>query len=285
MTPYKIKMSSLQRGVRPILTNVADLNENSPASTQKFVRFASQVVDNELNESKTNSSEGRQKNIAVAANVTDDLKRKRIPSSSEMYKAGSSRHDLSLTQIQFSHHRTIQEKPMEPCSQWESEAQNVVSFQDRQFNLVAANTPTQYPPRVPSPPVNRDPPLTPRPERLPTPDFEETCDDRPNFCDCLSCYEAERSRRTAESTRGLSAYSKMEGQCEIVPQDQAATAYIRDSRPIGRQQRQDLAVGPTEDFEVWNLMRMGYPRSVAITALEACRYDFNKAVAFLKYNY
>ncbi|KAF7863862.1 hypothetical protein EAF04_006827 [Stromatinia cepivora] len=270
IAPFEIKMNSHQRGTNPVLTNVADNGQRSPAPRQKFVHFAPGAVDDENNEFKTKTNDEKQERDAIAFNITNDSKRNRVSSSSELYKADSSRRDLSSTQIQSSNHRTIREKPIERRSRMKSETQNSTSSQSRQFKLVAPNTTTQYPPRVPSPPMNRGPPPTPRPARLPTPDLEDPCDYPLNFCDCLRCYEVEVSRRGVESSREVSAYSKMENQY------QAATAYIRDSRPVVREQRPDLVVMPKEDARICNLIGMGYPRKVAITALESYRYNFEK---------
>ncbi|KAJ8066248.1 hypothetical protein OCU04_005330 [Sclerotinia nivalis] len=217
MAPSETKMNSLQRGPQSILTNAADNDQRSPAPRQKFVHFAPRAIDNENNEFKTKTNDEKQKRDAIAFSISNDSKRNRISSSSELNKVGSSRSDLSSTQIQSSHHRTIREKPIERRSGMKFATQNSTSSQGRQFKLVAPNTTTQYLPRVPSPPMNRGPPPTPRPARLPTPDLENPCDCPLNFCDCLRCYEAEMLRRGVESRREVSAYSKMENQCEIIP--------------------------------------------------------------------
>ncbi|ESZ98148.1 hypothetical protein SBOR_1451 [Sclerotinia borealis F-4128] len=279
MTPYEIDMDSFQWEVKPVLANATDIIQRSPAPRQKFVRFAPKAVDIKYNEFKTKSNNGRQRNNAAALTVANDSKMMRIPSPSELSRAGSPRQDPSSTQIQSSHRRTIRENPTERSSRMEFEAQNYTSSQNGQFKLVVANTPTQFPPRVPSPPASRDPPPTPRPARLSTPDFTDDYDDCPRFCDCCGNYEAERSGRTLDSRKEGSACSKMEYQY------QAASAYIGDRRLVAEKRKQDLAVVPTEDTQVWNLMRMGYPRSVAITTLEAYRHDFEKAATFLEYNY
>lgn len=217
MAPYETKMSYFQRGVTPILTNAVDKTRNPPTPRQKFVHFASKATDNDLNEFKTKPSDEGPKKYVIGPKVTNDSKRKRIPSSSELYEAGSSRSDLSSVHVQTSQRRMIREKPNDRHIRMESEFQNDTSFQNRQFKLVPATTPTQYLPRVPSPPVSRGPPPTPPPARLPTPDFADICDNPPIFCDCLGCYEAERSRRIVESSREASAYMKMEDQCEMIP--------------------------------------------------------------------
>ncbi|KAB8304431.1 hypothetical protein EYC80_003829 [Monilinia laxa] len=153
---------------------------------------------------------------------------------------------------------------MKRPTRMDSEARDVNSTPSNYFELVGANTPIQCPPRAPSPPINRDLPPPPRLERLPTPDFEDSCYDRPKFCECLGCYEVESRRETL-------AYSKIEDQYK------AAMAYIKDARPVSRQQRQDPAIVSTEDSRVYNLMHIGYPRIIAAVSSEDCSYDFEKS--------
>ncbi|CAD6442015.1 ffb52e22-a047-4a91-bfce-a7eea9186a06 [Sclerotinia trifoliorum] len=269
MAPFETKMNSLQRGPKSILTNATDNDRRSPVPGQKFVHFAPRAIDNENNEFKTKTNNEKQKKDATAFNITSNSKRNRFLSSSELNKAGSSRTALGSTQIK-SPHRAIREKPSERRSRMKVEIENSTSSQGRQFKLLAPNTAAQYIPRVPSPPMNRGPPATPRPARLPTPDLENPRDYPLNFCDCLRCYEAGMLGRDVESRREVLASSKMENQY------QAATAYIRDRRPVVREQGLGLIVVPREDSHTCNLMGLGYPRNVAINALEAYGYNFEE---------
>ncbi|TGO90162.1 hypothetical protein BPOR_0076g00120 [Botrytis porri] len=271
VSPYEIEWNAVHRKAMPISSEFSKMNPRSPAPRQKFVHFAPRAVGDESIEFKTNSNDKRHKNNATAINVTKDSGRKKIPSSSKSFKAGSSCYDLSSTPIQAFNLRKTQDEPIDRQYQVEFGAQIDSAVQNHQFKLIAASTQPRYPPRVPSPPMKRDPPPTPRPTRLPTPDLEEDCDDHLHFCDCLGCYEAGRPRRVVGSERQeASAYSKMENQY------QAATAYIRNARPAKSQQRQDLTFVLTEDLRVSNLIRLGYPRNAVTIALEACRYDFEK---------
>ncbi|KAF5871764.1 uncharacterized protein Bfra_008788 [Botrytis fragariae] len=270
VSPYEMEWNTVHREAMPILAGFSKINQRSPAPRQKSVHFAPRAIDDELNEFKIKPSDKRHKNNTTALNVTKDSGRNKIPSSSKSFKAGSSCYDLSSTPIQAVNRRKIQDKPIDRQYRMNLGARNDSAIQTHQFKLVAASTQPQYPPRVPSPPVKREPPPTPRPRRLPTPDFEEDCDDHLYFCDCLGCYEAGRPRRVVERERQAPAYLKMENQY------QAATVYIRNARPTESQQRQDLTVVSTEDSHVSNLIQLGYPRNAVITALEACRYDFEK---------
>ncbi|KAF7888269.1 uncharacterized protein EAF02_002810 [Botrytis sinoallii] len=280
VSPYEIEWNTVHREAMPILAEFSIMNQRSPAPRQKSVHFAPRAIDNEFNEFKIKPSDKRHKKNTTAFNVTKDSGRREIPSSSKSFEAGSSCYDLSSTPIQAFNRRRIQDKTIDRQYRMEFGSQNDSAVQNHQFKLIAASTQPQYPPRVPSPPVKREPPPTPRPILLPTPDFEENCDDHLYFCDCLGCYEAGRPRRVVERERQEApAYLKMENQY------QAATAYIRNARPAESQQRQDLNVSSTEDLHVNNLIRLGYPRAAVIIALEACRYDLEKAVTFLKYNY
>ncbi|RAL68192.1 hypothetical protein DID88_008899 [Monilinia fructigena] len=255
-------MDSYQGQAKTVLGSDADVNQRPPAPRQKFVHFALKNIDNELNEFKTTRFDERHKNNAAALNLTNNSESEGVPSSSELY--------LRLNQAQLFHCHTIPRKPMERPTRIDYQARNNNSTLSNYLELVGANTPIQYPPRVSSPPINRDPPPPPRLERLPTPDFEDTCDDRPKFCECLGCYEVERSIHIVESRREALAYSKMEDQY------QAATAYIKNARPVSRQQRQESAIVSTEDSRVYNLMHIGYPRSIAAVSSEDCSYDFKK---------
>lgn len=229
MASFETKMKSLQRGPKSILTNAADNDRRSPVPRQKFVHFASRAIDNENNEFEKKTNDEKQKRHATAFNIMNNSKRNRITSSSELNKASSSRSTLGSTQIK-SPHRTIREKPSERRSGMKLEIQNSTSSQGRQFKRPAPSTTAQYIPRVPSPPMNRVPPPTPRPTRLPTPDLEDPCGYPLNFCDCLGCYEAGMLERGVESRREVLAYSKMENQCEIFPRRRPSRA---DSRRSG----------------------------------------------------
>ncbi|KAF7953569.1 uncharacterized protein EAE97_000968 [Botrytis byssoidea] len=275
-----MEWNTIHREAMPILAEFSEMDQRSPAPRQKSVQFAPRATDDEFNEFKINPSDTRHNYNTTALNITKDSGKKKIPSYSKSFKAGSSYYDLGSTPIQAFNRRKFQDKPIDRQYRMEFGAQNDTAIPNHQFKLIAASTQPQYRPRVPSPPVKRGPPPTPRPIRLPTPDFEENCNDHLYFCDCLGCYEAERPRRIVERERQEApAYLKMENQY------QAATAYIRNARPAESQRRQDLAVVSTEGFHVSNLIQLGYPRNATITALEACRYDFEKAVTFLRYNY
>ncbi|TGO39865.1 hypothetical protein BHYA_0046g00190 [Botrytis hyacinthi] len=280
VSSYEMEWNTVHREAIPMLVEFSRMNQRSPAPRQKSVHFAPRAIDDEFNEFKIKPSNTRHKSNATALNITKDSGRKKIPSSSKSFKAGSFCYDLGATPIQAFNRRKFQDKPIDRQYQMESGSQNDSAIQNHQSKLVAASTQPQYHPRVPSPPMKREPPPTPRPMRLPTPDFEENCNNHLYFCDCLGCYEAGRPLRIVERERQEApAYSKMENQY------QAATAYIRNARPAESQQRQDLSVVSTEDFHASNLIQLGYPRNAAITALEACRYDFEKAVTFLRYDY
>ncbi|TEY40049.1 hypothetical protein BOTCAL_0439g00070 [Botryotinia calthae] len=270
VSPYEMEWNALHKEVMPILAEVSKVDQRSPAPRQKSVHFAPRNID-EFNGLKIKSSDKRHKNHTTSLNVTKSSGRKKIPSSSELFKAGSSWYDPSSTQNQAFNRRTIRDKPIDRRYRMEFGARNDNSIQNHQFKLIAASTEPQYPPRVPSPPMKRGPPPAPQPARLPTPDLEANCDDRLHFCNCLGCYEGRKPQRVVGSERQeASTYLKMENQY------QAATAYIRYARPTESQQRQDLTVVSTEDFHVSNLIRLGYPQNAVITALEACGYDFEK---------
>ncbi|KAM0149419.1 hypothetical protein ACHAPG_009434 [Botrytis cinerea] len=278
-SPYELEWTGLHREAMPILVEVSNIGQRSPAPRQKSVHFAPRDID-EFNDLKIQSSDKRHKNHTTSLDVMKISGRKKIPSSSELFKAASSCYDPSSTQNQAFNRRTIRDQPIDRGYRMELKARNHDSIQNHQFKLIAASTEPQYPPRVPSPPMKRDPPPTPRPARLPTPDFEENCDGRLHFCNCLGCYEGRKPQRVVGSERQeASAYLKMENQY------QAATAYIRNARPTESQQRQNFTVVSTKDFHVSNLIRLGYPQNAVITALEACGYDFEKAATLLKYNY
>ncbi|QSZ37646.1 hypothetical protein DSL72_008745 [Monilinia vaccinii-corymbosi] len=242
MSPDEIDMNSHQRGAKAVLGNDAKIIQSSSAPRQKFVHFAPETIDNEFNVFNITSRDERHTNNIAALDYTNHSERERISSSSELY--------LSLNQTSSSHHRLVQKKDTKRRIRMDSQAQNDNPSPDHYFRLVAAYTPTQCPPRVPSPPVDRDPPSPPCLERLPTPDFEDVFAHCPKFCDCLGCYEVERSARIIESRGEASGYSKMNDQY------QAATAYIRDRRTVSRQQMQDPAVEPMEGSRVYHLMRM-----------------------------
>ncbi|THV54430.1 hypothetical protein BGAL_0027g00230 [Botrytis galanthina] len=268
VSPYKMEWNTVHREAMPILAEFSKMNQRSPAPRQKSVRFAPRAIDDDFNEFKIKSSDTRHKNNTTALSFTKDSGRKKITSSSKSFKAGISCYDHGSTPIQEFNRREIQDKPIDRQYRMKCGAQNDSAIQNHQFKLIAISTQPQYPPRVPSPPVKREPPPTPRPIRLPTPDLEENCDDHLYFCDCLGCYEAGRPRRVIERERQeVPAYLKMENQY------QAATAYIHNARPA---ERQDLTVVSREDVHVSNLIRLGYPRNAVITALEAFRYDFEK---------
>ncbi|TGO11824.1 hypothetical protein BTUL_0101g00250 [Botrytis tulipae] len=282
VSPYEMEWNTIHREAMPILAEFSEMNQRAPAPRQKSVHFVPRAIDDEFNEFKIKPSDKGHKNNITALNVTKDSGRKKIPSTSKSFKAGSSCYDLSSTPIQAFNRRKNQDKPIDRQYRVEFEAQNDSAIQTHQLKLIAASTQPQYPPRVPSPPVKREPPPTPWPIRLPTPDFEENCNDHLYFCDCLGCYEAGRPRRIVERERQEApAYLKMENHCKITVETKPtttdlATAYIRNARPAESQRRQDLAVVSTEGFHVSNLIQLGYPRNAAITALEACRYDFEK---------
>ncbi|KAF7960837.1 hypothetical protein EAE96_000509 [Botrytis aclada] len=271
MSPYKMEWNIAHREAMPILDEFSRMNERSPAPRQKSDHFASRAIDDGFNDLRLKSSDRRHKNNTTAFKVIKNSGRKKISSSSKSFKAGSSCYELSSTPNQACSRRIVQDETTDQQYRMEFGAQNDSAIQNHRFKLSAASTQPQYPPRVPSPPVKREPPPTPRPTRLPTPDFEETCDKHLYFCDCLGCYEAGKPRRVVESERQEApTYLKMENQY------QAATAYIRNARPAESQQRQDFTVVSTEDFHVSNLIRFGYPRNAITTALQACRYDFEK---------
>lgn len=208
--PYRIEVDSHPLQAKTVLGSDAYINQRPPAPRQKFVHFALKNMDTELNEYDTKQIDERHKNNAAALNFTNHSRNERTPLSSELY--------LRLAQARLSHFHTVPRKPMERPIRMDFQARNDNSAPDNHLGLVAANTPIQYPPRVPTPPINRDPPPPPRLERLPTPDFEDTCDDRPEFCECLGCYEVERSMNIVESRGEALAYSKMEDQCETILQ-------------------------------------------------------------------
>lgn len=290
MAPYEIKINSRQREIKPCLKNTTDIIQEVPAHRPKSVRFAPKVVDNEFNEFKTGPGDRGQENNIAVFNAAKDSKRERISSSSsEFYWIGSSCHDQGSTRVQSITHRTIKKKPVERWNKMEFETPNDTASQDRNFKLVASSTRFRYSPRVPSPPIDRNPPSTPRPARLPTPDFEDFGDHYPQFCDCLMCYEAEMSRHSVESRRGdASAHSKMEDQCklifwgkfsELTRIDQAATAYIRSGRPMERQENHYPAAVPVKESQGRDLINIERPRSVSVSASNPFMYDLEKVNA------
>lgn len=214
-SPYELEWTGLHREAMPILVEVSNIGQRSHAPRQKSVHFASRDID-EFNDLKIQSSDKRHKNHTTSLNVMKSSGRKKIPSSSELFKAASSCYDPSSTQNQAFNRRTIRDQPIDRGYRMELKARNHDSIQNHQFKLIAASTEPQYPPRVPSPPMKRDPPPTPRPARLPTPDFEENCDGRLHFCNCLGCYEGRKPQRVVGSERQeASAYLKMENQCKM----------------------------------------------------------------------